>query len=122
MNDSRKNLWEALRELSDIQEDIETQYDEDANAFWNSLSKEEQMLAFYVVVRNLADAELKDDFETYRTILYERFEFPSESYMIGMMCRFMELHNSIIRPSEQSAYRKFYYERAKENAKKRDDN
>jgi hypothetical protein len=122
MNDSKKNLWEALQELSDIQEDIETQFDEDANAFWNALSKEEQMLAFYVVVRNLADAELKDDFETYRTILYQRFEFPSESYMIGMMSRFMELHNSILRPSEQSAYRKFYYERAKENAKKRDDN
>jgi len=122
MNDSRKNLWEALQELSDIQEDIETQFDEDANTFWNALSKEEQMLAFYIVVRNLADAELKDDFETYRTILYQRFEFPSESYMIGMMCRFMELHNSIIRPSEQSAYRKFYYERAKANAKKRDDN
>jgi hypothetical protein len=121
MNETKKSLWEALRELGDIQEDVEAQYDEESSAFWNSLSKEEQMFAFYVVVQNLVDAELKDEFETYRQILYQRFEFPTESYMVGMMCGFMKLHNSILRPSEQSAYREFYYERAKD-AKKRNDN
>ncbi len=121
MNETKKSLWEALRELGDIQEDIEAQYEEESSTFWNSLSKEEQMFAFYVVVQNLVDAELKDDFETYRQILYQRFEFPTESYMVGMMAGFMRLHNSIIRPSEQSEYREFYYERAKD-AKKRNDN
>jgi hypothetical protein len=122
MNDSKKNLWEALQELSDIQKEVEERYHDDAVAFWNNFTTDEKIKLFYYVVRNLADAELKDDFESYRHILYTRFGFPTESYMIGMMCRFMELHNSILRPSEQSAYREFYYERAKENAKKRDDN
>ncbi len=119
MNESKKSLWEALQELSEIQEDIEVQYDENATALWNTLSVDKQMLLFYYVIKQVADAELKDDFESYRTILYERFGFPSESYMVGMMCNFMRLHNSIIRPSEQSAYREFYYERAKKRCQEK---
>ena len=38
MNDSKKSLWEALRELGDIQEDIEAQYEEESKTFWDSIS------------------------------------------------------------------------------------
>jgi len=121
MNDSSKKLTDILNELGEIQEEIEQQYDEDANALWNTLSVDNQMLLFYYIVKQLVDAELKDDFESYRTILYSRFGFPSESYMIGMMCGFLELHNSIVKRSDQPAYREFMRERA-QNAKKSTDN
>ena len=121
MTDSRKKLTDILNELGEIQEDIEQQYDEDANALWNSLSVDNQMLLFYYIIKQIADAELKDDHETYRQILYERFGFPSESYQIGMMCGFLELHNSIVKRSDQSAYREFMRERL-QNAQKRTDN
>jgi hypothetical protein len=120
MNESRKNLFDALQQLGEIQEEIEQTCDKDATELWNSLSVDKQMLLFYYIIKQISDAELKDDFETYRTILYDRFGFPSESYQIGMMCRFMELHNSIIRPSDQSDYRQFIRERL-QNAKKRTD-
>ena len=121
MRDSRKLLVDALDELSEIQEEIEQQYDEDANALWNSLSVDKQMLLFYYIIKQITEAELKDDFESYRTILYERFGFPSESYMIGMMCGFLELHNSIVKRADQSAYREFMRERL-QNANKSTDN
>jgi len=122
MSKDKKNILEALQGLDDIQKEVEEQYHDDAVAFWNNFTTDEKMKLFYYVVRNLADAELKDDFESYRHILYTRFGFPTESYIIGMMSRFIQLHNSILRPSEQSAYRDYYYERAKANAKERTDN
>ena len=121
MTDSRKKLTDILNELGEIQEEIEQQYDEDANALWNSLSVDNQILLFYYIIKQITEAELKDDFETYRTILYSRFGFPSESYMIGMMCGFLELHNSIVKRSDQSAYREFMRERLR-NANKSTDN
>ena len=111
MTDSRKKLIDMLDELGEIQEEIEQQYHEDANALWNSLSVDNQMLLFYYVVKQIVDAELKDDFESYRTILFQRFGFPPESYQVGLMCGFLELHNSIVKRSDQSAYREFMRER-----------
>ena len=121
MNDSRKSLTDILNELGEIQEEITKQYNEDANALWNSLSVDNQMLLFYYIIKQITEAELKDDHETYRAILYERFGFPAESYQIGMMCNFLELHNSIVKRSDQPAYREFMRERL-QNAQKRTDN
>lgn len=121
MRDSRKMLIDALNELGEIQEEIEQQYDEDANALWNSLSVDNQMLLFYYIIKQITEAELKDDFESYRAILYQRFGFPPESYQVGMMCGFLELHNSIIKRSDQPAYREFMRERL-QNANKSTDN
>jgi hypothetical protein len=111
MSDSRKKLTDMLDELGEIQEEISKQYDEDATALWNTLSVDKQMLLFYYVIKQIADAELKDEHESYRHILYDRFGFPSESYQIGMMCDFLELHNSIVKHSDQPAYREFMRER-----------
>jgi hypothetical protein len=113
----KQSLADALHELGEIQEEIAEQYDEDANALWNTLSVDKQMLLFYYVIKQIAEAELKDEHESYRHILYDRFGFPAESYQIGMMCGFLELHNSIIKSSDQPAYREFMRERL-QNAKK----
>lgn len=118
---AKKNLHEVLQELGDAQEQFEAKYDQDVDHFWGGLTTDQQMMAFYYVIKQVAEAELKEDFESYRTILYSRFGFPSESYMIGMMCGFMELHNSIITPADQAAYREFMREKA-QNAKNRTDN
>lgn len=111
MREIRQSLIDVLNELGEIQEEIEQQYDEEANALWNSFSVDKQMLLFYYVIKQVTKAELKDDHETYRQILYDRFEFPPESYQIGMMCGFMDLHNSIVKRSDQPAYREFMRER-----------
>ncbi len=118
MTDSRKKLIDVLNELGEIQEEIEQQYDEDASALWNTLSVDNQMLLFYFVIKQITDAELKGDHETYRYILYERFGFPSESYHVGLMCGFMELHNSIVKRSDQPPYREFMRERIQNDQKR----
>ena len=90
----KKSLGEILSELSEIQEDIERQTEADMDLWWNGLSKDDQMKAFYSVVKRLVDGELTQK-GSYRYVLYEVFGFGAESYMLGMMCGFMALHNSI---------------------------
>lgn len=96
----KKSLGEILSDLSEIQEDIERQTEADMDLWWNGLSKDDQMKAFYSVVKRLVDGELTQK-GSYRYVLYEVFGFGAESYMLGMMCGFMALHNSIKRDVEK---------------------
>lgn len=95
-----RSLGEILSELSEMQEDIEKQTEADMDEWWNGLSKDDQMKAFYSVMKRLVDGELKQK-GSYRYVLYEVFGFGMESYMLGMMCGYMELHNSIKRDVEK---------------------
>lgn len=63
--------------------------------FWNSLSKEQQLLAFCAVTRRLKRGEL-DEQQSYRGILYGVFGFGMESYTRAQNAGFIELHNSIV--------------------------
>jgi len=97
---TEKSLGEILAECGEIQEDIEKQTEADMDEWWNQLSKDDQMKAFYSVVKRLVDGELTQK-GSYRYVLYEVFGFDIESYMLGMMCGYMELHNSIKRDVEK---------------------
>lgn len=77
-----------------IQEEVEKRIEADMDDWWNNLSKDDQMKAFYSVVKRIVDGELKHK-GSYRYILYQVFGFDAEAYSLGMLCGFMELHNSI---------------------------
>lgn len=100
MTASSEGLFKVMSSIEQEQMQAEQRYVQDANAFWHSLSKDQQLYAFFKVIRTIADSELKEDFDGYRKILYERFEFDHDSYFIGMLAGFMDLHNSITRPSK----------------------
>ena len=65
-----------------------------ADEWWESLSQEEQMKAFYSVVKRIVQGELEDK-GSYRYVLYDVFGFGPESYGMGMNCGYMALHNAI---------------------------
>jgi len=60
MSESRKRLFDLLAELSEDQEIVDKNYIADAETFWKSLTKEQQMQCFYVVSRTIVDSELKE--------------------------------------------------------------
>ncbi|MDA7915278.1 hypothetical protein N9B98_03315 [bacterium] len=95
-----RSLGEILAECSELQEDLEKQTEADMDEWWNGLSKDDQMKAFYSVVKRLVDGELTQK-GSYRYVLYDVFGFGPESYMLGMMCGYMKLHNSIDRDVEK---------------------
>ena len=96
MTSDKKSLGDLLDDISDLQEEIEKETEIEMNEWWGSLSKDEQMKAFYSVVKRIVDGELVQE-GSYRYVLYQVFGFGTESYMLGMMCGYMELHNSIER-------------------------
>lgn len=110
----RKKLLDLLSEFSEEQEQVDIKYAQDAQTFWKSLTPDQQMFCFYAVVRTITDSELKEDFDSYRKILYDKFEFPADSYYVGMLAGFMELHNHILKPSEMQEYRKLIHEKRQE--------
>ena len=97
---TKKSLMDTLTELGELQEDIEKETEREMDEWWNAMSKEDQMKAFYSVVKRLVDGELEQK-GSYRYVLYDVFGFGPESYMLGMMCGFMSLHNSIEKDVEK---------------------
>lgn len=97
---TEKNIVEILAGFAEEQEVTEKQIDADMDEWWNGLSKDDQMKAFYSVVKRLVDGELTQK-GSYRYVLYDVFGFGMESYMLGMMCGYMSLHNSIERDVEK---------------------
>jgi hypothetical protein len=89
---------EFKRNLDDISESYEKamkEIEEEQEAYWNSLSKEDQLKAFCAVSRRIHQAEIIDK-GSYRWALYDVFGFGPEAYVRGMDCGYMAIHNSII--------------------------
>ena len=63
-------------------------------AFYNCLTKEQQLLVFCEVISRLTTAELSEG-KTYRGILYETFGFDYDSYLKAQWSGFLELHEKI---------------------------
>ena len=89
---------ELKRSLDDISESYERamkEIEKEQEAYWNSLSKDDQLKAFCAVCRRIVQGELRDK-GSYRWVLYDVFGFGPESYTQGMDCGFMALHNAFI--------------------------
>ena len=63
---TKKSLMETLTELGELQEDIEKETEREMDEWWNAMSKDEQMKAFYSVMKRLVDGEL----EHHTVVLY----------------------------------------------------
>ena len=89
----------ALAELHQIQEQAETAYDSEADGFWNSLSKEDQLKCFYSVCKRIHEGEITNR-GSYRHVLYDVFGFGPEAYSVGMKCGYMAIHNGLFQDEE----------------------
>jgi hypothetical protein len=88
-------LRDDLRETSNFYIEAMKAIENEQEAYWNSLSKDDQLKAFCSVVRRIQQAELIDK-GSYRWALYNVFGFGPESYTQGMDCGYMAIHNAIM--------------------------
>lgn len=88
-------LSNALSDDSNFYMKVMKEIENEQEAYWNSLSKEDQLKAFCAVSRRIHQAEILDQ-GTYRHALYGVFGFGPESYARGMDCGYMAIHNSIM--------------------------
>lgn len=84
-------------ELKDIQDKIKLStllYEKECDEYWDNLSYDDKLKAFYSVVKRIVEGEIVEG-RSYRGVLYDKFQFDMDSYGIGMDCGYMTLHNSI---------------------------
>lgn len=96
MNEDKVSLSdnEEMRKLQKQMQEVATQYEKDCGDYWEKLPYEEKLMAFYSVVKRIHEGEIVKK-GSYRYILYDVFGFGLESYVIGMECGYMDLHNAI---------------------------
>ena len=104
MSEERSRALAELSALGEMFEEIQQNYDKRTDEWWDSLSEDQRQDAFYSVVKRLVKGELRDR-GTYRYVLYDVFGFDASSYVMGMNCGYMELHNSIYTQEEMRELR-----------------
>jgi hypothetical protein len=91
---SDESFKEALDNLSKVFIEVEEIWEKDAKEFWDSLTQDQKMLAFYSVVKRIHKGEIEEE-RSFRGVLYDSFGFGPEAYAMGMFCGFMDIHNAI---------------------------
>lgn len=91
-------------QLSELQEQFELDYDARAYEFFDQIRPLDQTRIIYYVVSTIFRGEAVEQ-GSYRYILYDLFGFGPESYGIGMMAGFLDIHNKLYfeRPSRFKA-------------------
>jgi hypothetical protein len=82
------------KELSDSFNQAMSAIEHEQEAYWNSLSKEDQLKAFCAVVRRIHKGDIVDK-GSYRYVLYQMFDFGPESYTQAQMAGYLTIHNCI---------------------------
>jgi len=82
-------------EMYNAIEEGQKKYDNDADEYWDKLSYEDKLKAFYSVCKRIHKGDIKDR-GSYRYVLYQVFGFDADAYTIAMRCGYDEIHNSIV--------------------------
>ena len=84
--------FDSIREIMEYERDRNRTQEQ---ATWNSLSKEQQLDVFCVVVSKIVQAEMIDR-GSYRHALYTVFGFDLDAYGRAMDAGYLDLHNSLV--------------------------
>ena len=105
----------AMQELSEISERFQAAMkaeEEHQEQYWNSLTKEQQLMVFCAISRRIYDGEIKQG-GTDRYVLYNVFGFGSEAYVPAQCAGYMEIHNAIFTGKDEEVLLKNFAEFAK---------
>lgn len=83
-----------FRKIQTAFQEASEAYEADADNFWKNLSEEDKLYAFYSVCKRIYEGNVERR-GSYRYVLYDVFNFGLESYMVGLECNYMQLHNFI---------------------------
>jgi hypothetical protein len=89
-----KDLLDGLEELGTLFRESMTTYENESEAFWNSLSEDERLKVFCAVSRRIHRGEIEDR-GSFRYVLYDVFGFGPEAYMVAQDAGFLNIHNAI---------------------------
>ncbi len=94
---TQEDIDKAMEELSELGQQFQKVVDameKEQEEYWNSLTKEQQLMAFCAMSRRIVDGEIKQR-GTYRYVLYNVFGFGPEAYMPAQCAGYLDIHNAI---------------------------
>lgn len=95
MDENKPNLNDVAKNLSSLIKEEKQKRDKEAQEFFENLSYDDQLKAFYHICRIIWLGELMER-RTYRGVLYEMFKFGPDAYSLGMDCGFFDIHNNLV--------------------------
>jgi len=91
---ANNSLSDSLAAFTEVYRDLRQKYDNESEQYWESLSYEDKLKAFYIVTKRIHKGDVVDR-GSFRYVLYETFSFDMDSYLVGMDSGYMEIHNAI---------------------------
>ena len=83
-----------MEEFRKAWKEQQERYKNEATEFWNNLSYDDSLKAFYYVTSKIYEGDVEKR-GSYRYVLYDVFGFDMDAYTIGMDAKYLELHNII---------------------------
>ena len=96
----RVEFGRKLDELSEMYTKAMKEVEEHQEAYWNSLTMEQQIDLFCCVSRRIYKGEIEEQ-RSYRGVLYTTFGFDTSAYGLAQNARYLEIHNAIMSPGEE---------------------
>ncbi len=92
--ESDAKLFETLADIQRAQENAEKNLKQNAEQWWSSLDEPTKLLAFYCVTKRMHKGDIVEK-RSYRGVLYDTFDFGLESYTVGIVSGYLDIHNAI---------------------------
>ena len=93
-------ISEALVSLNVLQDESVKCFNDEAEKFWDGMSVDDRLKAFYNVCKKIHEAEFKSK-GSYRFVLYNVFGFDLDAYTIGIECGYMNIHNALVEATDK---------------------
>lgn len=90
------------KSISDLLQEACDERRKDCDVFWDGLSYEDKLKAFYSVCKRIHKGDVVDR-GSYRYVLYDVFGFGFDAYALGMDAGYFDIHNCIITPDEEKS-------------------
>ena len=90
----KNSFLKSMDEFSKAMQEGAEQWEGECDEYWNKLPYEQKLKAFHSVCKRIYEGDVKKE-GSFRYVLYDVFGFGPDSYIVGMECNYMELHNYI---------------------------
>lgn len=101
MDTDKETALSAMAEFSQLFQEAMDALEVEQENYWNSLSKEQQLMAFCAVVRRIYKGDIEDR-GSYRYVLYQVFGFGPEAYAPAQLAGYLSIHNAIFTHDHES--------------------
>lgn len=93
-DETSNELLQELAAVGQAMRESAHQFDAHSEAYWNSLTKDQQLDVFCAVVRRIYQGDVKER-RSYRGVLYDVFEFGPDSYAPAQYAGYLTIHNML---------------------------